>query len=136
MNRMSAPNTSGMGSPVSGSVPIPVPSVSETPTKPVKSVMVEGSALWPGKKKWKNPNGSSVPPGMGLGSVEPLAAHASLGIHRLDVRATPVAPAAVRMNARRDIGSCERSNRVRYQHAQRGLAAPEEDRARRNGDHR
>src|SRR5690349_6715139 len=69
MNRMSVSNSSVSTLP-SGFLPVPVPCTSATPTKPLKSVIDDGSTpAWKGSTKWKSTPPTVVVAGLGLGGA-------------------------------------------------------------------
>ena len=73
MNRMSASHTPEDTPPVGVPVALHVPWVTDTPTDPLKSVIVEGSLPSPGRKTWNTgpPGTGWIPPGIGEGSPVP-----------------------------------------------------------------
>src|SRR6266849_10353232 len=99
MNRLSIAVNSWVLTPVEVSVPTPVPSRSTPPTIPLKSVMLDGSALAPSNCMWNGAPGKIVC-GIGLGSTF-VAASASADGHSGAVTATPPTSADVLMNWRR-----------------------------------
>src|SRR5262249_2924725 len=91
-------------------VPVPAPRTRFRPTKPLKSLICDGSerpcsgipAGRTGKWWMKIPNGET-PPGIGFGrALLGAAVLASSGVHKFDVKAKAVAPAALSTNFRRE----------------------------------
>src|SRR5215831_10531694 len=104
MNRMSVSNRSVSTLP-SGFLPVPVPCTSATPTKPLKSVIDDGSTpAWKGSTKWKATPLMVVVAGIGLGGgMENEPADAAAGHNSsLPTEAPATAAAAPPIKPRRE----------------------------------
>src|SRR5438132_4444715 len=104
MNRMSVSNRSVSTLP-SGFLPFPVPYTTATPTKPLKSVIDDGSTpAWKGSTKWKATPLTVVVAGVGLGgAMEDDPADAAAGHSSpLPSEAPAAAAAAPPIKARRE----------------------------------